>query len=109
MNRSNSLRPEYDSGTVRALVAASLPVDVAVTGYVALTGKRYRHPTDFARLIPGEEANSASQAYLSLNRALAGNLDGTVRLNWTRAETEIGGQYFQRFGVSVFLNYRPGF
>ncbi len=109
INRSNSRRPEYDSGTLRGLVSASLPGDVAMTGYLALTAKRYRFPTEFARLIPGEEANSASQAYLSFNRPLASNLDGTVRLGWTRAETEIGGQYFQRFGASFLLNYRPGF
>lgn len=108
INRSNSKRPEYDSGTLRGLVSASLPGDVALTGYLALTAKRYRFPTEFARLIPGEEANSASQAYLSFNRPLASNLDGTLRLGWTRAETEIGGQYFQRFGASFLLNYRPG-
>jgi hypothetical protein len=108
MNRSNSRRPEYDAASVRALVSASLPAQVAVTGYAALTGKRYRFPTDFARLIPGEEANSASQAYVSFTRSLATNLDGTFRLGWTRAETEIGGQYFQRYGASMLLNYRPG-
>ena len=109
INRSNSLRPEYDSGTLRGLVSASAPWEVAVTGYVALTAKQYRFPSEFARLIPGEEANSASQAYLSFNRGLARNLDGTFRLGWTRAETEIGGQYYQRFGASFMLNYRPGF
>ena len=107
INRSNSRRPEYDAATLRALVSASLPAEVAVTGYVALTAKRYRFPTEFARLIPGEEANSASQAYLSFNRRLARNLDSNLRLSWTRAETEIGGQYFQRFGATVLLNYRP--
>jgi len=108
-NRSNSLRPEYDSATLRGLLSFSVPGDVAVTGYLALTGKRYRFPTAFARLIPGEEANSASQAYLSLNRRLARNLDGTLRFGWTRAETEIGDDFFQRFGASFLLNYRPGF
>jgi hypothetical protein len=108
-NRSNSLRPEYDSATLRGMLSVSLPADVAVTGYLALTGKRYRFPTEFARLIPGEEANSASQSYLSFNRGLARNLDGTLRLGWTRAETEIGDDFFQRFGASFLLNYRPGF
>lgn len=108
-NRSNSLRPEYDSATLRGLLSVSLPAEVAVIGYLALTGKRYRFPTEFARLIPGEEANSASQAYLSFNRSFARNLDGTLRLGWARAETEIGDEFFQRFGASVLLNYRPGF
>lgn len=106
-NRSNSRRPEYDSATLRALISTSLPADVAMTGYVALTGKRYRFPTEFARLIPGEEANSASQAFLAFSRPLARNLDSNLRLGWTRAETEIGGQYFQRFGATLLLNYRP--
>lgn len=106
-NRSNSRRPEYDALTVRGLVSASLPEGIAATGYLALTGKRYRTPTEFARLLPGEEANSASQAFISLTRSLARNLDATVRLGWTRAETEIGEQYFQRYGGSFLLNYRP--
>lgn len=109
VNRSNSRRPEYDAGTVRALVGASLPGAVSMTAYLALTGKRYVFPTEFARLIPGEEANSASQAYLSFTRALASNLDGTLRVGWTRAESEIGGQYFQRYGGSLLMNFRPGF
>lgn len=109
VNRSNSRRPEYDAGTVRGLLAASLPGDVAMTAYLALTGKRYVFPTDFARLIPGEEANSASQAYVTFTRGLAANLDGTFRAGWTRAETEIGGQYFQRFGGALLMNFRPSF
>ncbi|MEX2530247.1 MAG: hypothetical protein WD960_05685 [Gemmatimonadota bacterium] len=109
MNRSNSRRPEYDAGTARGLVSASLPGSISMTSYLALTAKRYRFPTEFARLIPGEEANSASQAYVSFSRGLASNLDATVRVGWTRAETEIGGQYFERYGGSLLLNFRPGF
>ncbi len=30
-----------------------------------------------------------------------------VRLGWTRAETDIGDAYYQRFGFSFFFNYRP--
>lgn len=107
-NRSNSRRPEYDAATVRALASIAVAGDVSLTGYLALTAKRYRFPTDAARLIPGEEANSASQAYLALSRGLARNLDGSVRLGWARAESEIGGRYFQRFGGTMLLHYRPG-
>jgi hypothetical protein len=109
MNRSNSRRPEYDAATARGLVSASLPGSISMTSYLALTAKRYRFPTEFARLIPGEEANSASQAYISFSRGLASNLDATFRVGWTRAETEIGGQYFERYGASMLLNFRPGF
>ncbi len=75
--------------------------------YGALTAKQYLHDSDFARLLPGDEANSASLAYVSLTRPLARNLDGAVRVGWTRAETEIGDAYFQRFGASFLLHFRP--
>jgi hypothetical protein len=106
-NRSNSLRPEYDALTLRGLFTASVAEGVVVSVYGALTAKQYLHDSRFARLLPGEEANSASLAYVSVTRSLARNLDGTLRMGWTRAETEIGGAYFQRFGGSFLLNYRP--
>jgi len=107
-NRSNSRRPEYNSVTVQALVSVPVPGEAVLSAVGALTYKGYIEPTPFARLIPGEEANNTSLAYFSLGRALARNLDGTLRLGWTRAETEIGGNYFQRVGVSALLHYRPG-
>jgi len=107
MNRSNSDRPEYDAFSVRALVTAPLPVGLAVHAYAVLTGKSYLHATDFARLVPGEEADNASIAYLQVGRSLASNLDGAVRLGWTRAETHIGQAYYERLGISFHANYRP--
>lgn len=108
-NRSNSRRPEYDSVTLEGLVSTSVPGRIVLSAYAALTLKRYLEATDAARLIPGEEANNASLAYISLTRGLARNLDGTFRVGWTRAETEIGGEYFQRVGAYVLLRYRPEF
>jgi hypothetical protein len=107
LNRSNSRRPEYNSVTVEGRLSAPIPGGAVVTGYAALTLKRYLEATPFARLIPGEEANNASVAFVSLNRGIARNLDGTLRLGWTRAESELGGDYFQRFGAYFLLNYRP--
>jgi hypothetical protein len=107
MNRSNSRRPEYDSVTLDGQVTMAVPGSAIASAYVVLTGKRYRESTPFARLLPGEEANSASLVYLSLSRPVSGNLDSGVRLGWTRAETETGGEYFQRLGVSFLLTYRP--
>lgn len=107
-NRSNSRRPEYNSLTVDGSLSTVLPGTSVLTAYAALTLKRYREPTPFARLIPGEEANSASTAWVALSRGLTRNIDSSVRLSWTRAETEIGGDYFQRFGGSFILHYRPG-
>lgn len=106
-NRSNSDRPEYDAVTFRALFGASLPEGVTLNIYGALTGKQYLTDSPFARLLPGEEADNASFAYVSLTRTLARNLDGTLRMGWQRAETEIGGAYYQRFGGSFLLHFRP--
>ncbi len=108
-NRSNSQRPEYDAVTVRGLLTTSLPQQLSLSVYGAVTAKQYLHATEFARLLPGEEANSASLAYVALTRPLAANLDGTFRVGWTRAETEIGDAYFQRFGGTFLLHYRPRF
>lgn len=107
LRRSNSLRPEYNALRLESVASTQLPLGLSATLYATLAGKRYRHATEFARLIPGEEADNASVAYLSVGRAVAENLDSTLRLGWTRAETEIGDNYFQRFGLTVLLNYRP--
>jgi hypothetical protein len=107
LNRSNSRRPEYGSITVDGQVTAPIPGSALATAYVVLTAKQYREAIPFARLLPGEEANSASLVYLTLSRPMARNLDGGVRLGWTRAETETGGEYFQRLGMTFLLTYRP--
>lgn len=107
LNRSNSDRPEYDAVSLQGLLSVPLPADFGLDFYGVLTSKSYIHTTDFARLVPGEEADNASIAYVSLTRPLAPNLDGSVRLGWTRAETDIGNSYFRRFGATFFLHYRP--
>lgn len=106
-NRSNSNRPEYDALSVKGLVSVPLPWELSANAYGVLTAKRYLTDLQFARLVPGEEADNASVLYLSLLRPLAPNLDGSVRLGWTRAETEVGGSYFRRYGLGFFLHYRP--
>lgn len=106
-NRSNSARPEYDAVRVRGTLAAPLPYDLTATLYASITGKRYKHQFEFARLVPGEEADNASIVYAALNRPVAPTLDAQVRFGWTRAETDIGGSYYQRFGVSFLVNFRP--
>ena len=44
---------------------------------------------------------------MDVNRELAPNLDASVRVGYTRGETDIGDAYFKRYGMSFFLNYRP--
>lgn len=106
-NRSNSKRPEYDAVSMRAVVAVPMFWEMNANLFGVVTGKRYLTKTDFARLVPGEEADNASVVYLSLLRPVAANLDASVRLGWTRAETELGDSYFRRYGVGFFLHYRP--
>jgi hypothetical protein len=107
LNRSNSRRPEYGSLTIDAQLSTEVPGGAIATAYVVLTGKEYRDDIPFSRLLPGEEANSASLAYLYLSREITREMNGAVRLGWTRAETERGGDYFQRMGASLLMTYRP--
>ena len=107
VNRSNSMRPEYDAIAGRALLSVPLPFEVGATVLAVITAKSYVSQTEFTLLVPGEEADNASVLYLDLARPLALGLDGSVRLGWTRAEADVGDQYFQRFGASLQLRYRP--
>jgi hypothetical protein len=106
-NRSNSSRPEYDAISVRAVASAPLSHNLSLTFFANLTDKSYLTETDFARLVPGEEADNASTIYLELARPLMVNLDGAVRFGWNRAETDIGDSYFERYGATFLLRYRP--
>ncbi|RMH19679.1 MAG: hypothetical protein D6701_04685 [Gemmatimonadetes bacterium] len=107
-NRSNSRRPEYDAVSFSGTVSVPLPWwSLAATASLEITGKNYLFETEFARLVPGEEADNASIAHLTLARPIAPNLDAALRFGWTRAETDIGDSYFQRYGVTFLLNYRP--
>jgi len=106
-NRSNSRRPEYNALSISAVVSAPLPRDLSLTFYLDLTDKSYLADTDFARLVPGEEADNASVIYLELGRPLLVNLDGALRVGWTRAETDIGDSYSERYGATLLLRYRP--
>jgi hypothetical protein len=85
LNRSNSRRPEYDAVAFRAEVSVPLWWEVGMDIYTVITGKSYLFETDFARLVPGEEADNASLAYVTFTRPLALNLDAAVRIGWTRA------------------------
>jgi hypothetical protein len=107
INRSNSNRPEYDALSASGVLTAPLPGRLTLNMYALITGKSYINETKFARLVPGEEADNASIAYVQVGRPIAPNLDGAIRAGWTRAETDIGSAYYQRFGLSIRLNYRP--
>lgn len=108
INRSNSARPEYDAIAVRSVLSVALPFEVGATLLAVVTAKSYVNETDFKLLVPGEEADNASVVYLDLARPVTPGIDGSLRLGWTRAEADVGDAYFQRFGVSLQLRYRPG-
>lgn len=107
LNRSNSSRPEYDAVTVRSVLSAPLPFELTVNILANITDKQYLTRTEFARLVPGEEADNASVVYLELTRPLMVNLDGALRFGWNRAETDYGNEYFERYGMTFLLRYRP--
>ena len=106
LNRSNSRRVEYDAVRLKAVASKALGERHSAMLYATLTAKRYLFPGQDA-LVPGEEADNASVVYGQLTRVLAPDLDGSIRLGWTKAETNIGGAYYRRFGASFFLNFRP--
>jgi len=107
LNRSNSARPEYNALSIRSVISAPLPKDFSVNLFAVLTAKDYLTETDYARLVPGEEADNASVVYVELSRPLMVNLDGAVRFGWSRAETDIGNSYSERYGATFLLRYRP--
>jgi hypothetical protein len=106
-NRSNSSRPEYNAVSLRGVLSAPLPYDLTLNVLANLTNKEYLTETDYARLVPGEEADNASVVYLELARPLMVNLDGAVRFGWNRAETDTGNEYFEKYGATFLLRYRP--
>ncbi len=107
LNRSNSSRPEYNAIRIRAELALPVRQDFNLSFSADLTAKDYLTDTGDALLIPGEEADNASVVYLEVSRPLFLNLDGALRFGWTRAERNIGDEYYERFGTSLLFRYRP--
>ncbi len=107
LNRSNSRRTEYNAVSVNTGVSTPLPADMRLHVTAVLTAKDYLTEAEFIRLIPGEEADNASRVYVGVSRYLTDAVTGLLRLGWTRAETEIGDAYFERYSGSLLLNYRP--
>jgi hypothetical protein len=109
LNRSNSLRPEYDALSVTGDLFTPLPWwSLGANAKAMLTWKSYVNEIPYVRLVPGEEADNASVVYFGLSRYLAMNLNAELRFGWTRAETDIGNSYYNRFGSTLLFNFRPG-
>jgi len=107
VNRSNSSRPEYNAVSVEAEAFVLLPHEFNLNFFAHLTAKDYLVDTEYAQLVPGEEADNASVVYLEVARPLVVKLDGALRFGWNRGETDIGDEYYERFGATVLFRYRP--
>ena len=107
LNRSNSARPEYNAVAIRGVFAVPLSEGMTLNAYGQFTDKQYLQETGFALVVPGEEADNASALFLQITRRLASNMDGSLRLGWTRAESNIADEYFERFSGTFLLTYRP--
>ena len=105
-SRSNSRRVEYNAGSIDATALWGLGAFTQVSLYGKLARKWYTNPVQDL-LVPGEEADNASVLYAGLTRFLAKDVDMTFRFGWTKAETNISGAYYTRFGGSFFLSVRP--
>ncbi len=107
LNRSNSSRPEYNAVRLQASVTFPGPYEMGLTLSADLTAKQYRTESEYAQLVPGEEADNASVVYLEATRPFFVNLDAALRFGWTRAETDTSDDYYERFGGSLLFRYRP--
>ncbi len=105
-NLSNSRRVEYNFLRINAVASKILGENTIAQFYGTLAWKAYIYPIQDA-LVPGEEADNASILRVELTRFLGSDVSGSFGLGWTKAETNIGGNYFKRFGASFRLRVRP--
>ncbi len=93
INRSNSSRVEYNATRIEARVQQR-------TGRYLLqlngiwSGKSYVSPQEF--LVPGEEADNAAILDGEITRFLGAGISASLGGSWTRAETNISGDYYRR-------------
>ena len=97
---------EYNSLRVEAVAHKTFGANiVSVSGI--WSDKSYINPQDF--LVPGEEADNAVILYSEVSRFLTSGVRATVGGGWTRAETNIGGDYYDQFRISFSLRANLGF
>lgn len=107
LNRSNSSRVEYNVLKVEAEALKNFGDDYIVTLSGTWSGKSYVSPQEF--LVPGEEADNHVALYGEVTRILSSNVEAIVGGGWTRAETNISGDYYERFRLSFSLRFSPRF
>lgn len=106
LNRSNSSRVEYNSLRVNAVAYKTIG-DYLVHFSGEWAGKSYVSPQEF--LVPGEEADNAIIVFGEVTRFLSSNVEAIVGGGWTRAETNISGDYYEQARMSFSLLWRPRF
>ena len=95
------------SAAVSAAISTPLPADMRFNVTAVLTEKDYLTETEFIRLIPGEEADNASRVFVGVSKYLTDAVNALLQVGWTRAETEIGDAYFERYSGRLLVRYRP--
>ena len=107
LNRSNSRRVEYDATRVEATVRQTLGESYLVQLKGIWSGKSYVRPQEF--LVPGEEADNAAIFDGEVTRFLRAGVSASLGGSWTRAETNISGDYYRRvrlyFGLRKILSF----
>ncbi len=106
-NRSSSSRVEYNAARIEAR-AAKVVGSYLVSFRALWSGKSYVNPQEF--LVPGEEFNNAAVFHGQVERLfLAEDMSIVVGAEWTRAETNISGDFFRRaratFGLQKQLRF----
>ena len=96
VNRSNSSRVEYNAARVEA-TARQRAGRYLLQLKGIWSGKSYVSPQEF--LVPGEEADNAAILDGEITRFLGAGIAASLGGSWTRAETNISGDYYQRVRV----------
>lgn len=107
LNRSNSSRVEYNAARIAATARQRLGERYLLLLTGIWSGKSYLGPQEF--LVPGEEADNAAIFEGELSRVLGAGISVNVGGSWTRAETNISGDYYQRVRFYVGLDKILGF
>ena len=106
-NRSNSSRVEYNAARFEATARQRVGARNRVLVKGIWSGKSYLSPQEF--LVPGEEADNAAIFEGQISRILGSGISVSAGGSWTRAETNISGDYYQRVRFYVELTKILGF
>ena len=101
LNRSNSSRVEYNAARIEATAQQWLGADYIALLKVIWSGKSQVSPQEF--LVPGEEADNQATFSGEITRILGPDMSLSLGAEWTRAETNVSGDYYRQARVSFAL------